>query len=71
VPLPWFSRKKKEVINYGNGVYYFPYKEDEFGVELSLFFKDHRELEFVSFTSNNIGTAGRTVGYFVIFRTKE
>ena len=57
-----------EAINYGNGVYFFPYLGAEFGNTLSGFIAEHINLELVSFSQEQFGFGG--VGYFIIFKEK-
>ncbi|MDO8669543.1 MAG: hypothetical protein Q7K65_04585 [Candidatus Buchananbacteria bacterium] len=59
------------VVNYQNGVYYFPFTESEYGNALSLFNAIHPELEVTAMSPNDTGGYGRTVGYFVTFRVKD
>ncbi len=58
------------VLCYGNGVYYFPYTEAEYGNALSRFIKDHPELELVDATGDGHHASGIDRGYFVVFRNK-
>lgn len=58
------------IIDYGNGVYYFPYKLDGFGNSLSRFIKDHPEYELIALSGSGQGDYGRDDGYFVVFRVK-
>lgn len=57
-------------INYGNGVYYFPYTESDFGNALSSFIQEHPEYEVVSMASNGTTAYGVNQGYFVIVKKK-
>lgn len=57
-----------EAVDYGNGVYYFPYEEAKFGNALSQFIKRHDELELVAITGDGNGSYGRDTGYFAVFR---
>lgn len=57
------------VIDYGNGVYYFPCTEAKFGNALSQFIKQHDELELVAMTGDGNGTHGTDTGYFAVFQT--
>ncbi len=50
-------------IDYGNGVYYFPCIEKDFGNALSKF---KTEREVISIASDNYYRTGLTKGYFVI-----
>ena len=56
------------VVNYRNGVYFFPYTGAGFGNALSTFIETHKNLEFVSFSEEQFGG---TVGWFVVFKGKE
>lgn len=58
------------VIDYGNGVYYFPYTSALFGNKLSAFIKEHEQLELVGLASNGTGGYGTNKGYFVYFRER-
>lgn len=53
----------QEIINYGNGVYYFEQTEDDFGKALSKFIAEHPELRLVVIS----GEIYDQEGYFVIF----
>lgn len=59
------------VIDYGNGVYYFPATEANFANNLSAFLYNHPELELVSVTGDGTDVHGRDAGYFVVFRKKK
>lgn len=59
-----------DVVDYGNGVYYFAKIEADFGNALSAFIKSHAELEVVTITSNGTGVHGSNLGYFVIMKNK-
>jgi len=54
----------KDIKNYSNGVYYFPYNWDEFGRQLSLFLEEHGDLEVAGLSV----TGGYGDGYFVVFK---
>jgi hypothetical protein len=58
-------------LNYGNGVYYFPCWEAQFGKSLSDFIDRNPNLEFVSMAPNDRVSHGYTTGYFVVFREKK
>ncbi|MEK7653951.1 MAG: hypothetical protein AAB345_01555 [Patescibacteria group bacterium] len=62
-----------KIVDYGNGVFYFPYTEAEFGNALSAFLKEHPEWELVTFDGNpdKNKKAGWLFGYFVGFRKKQ
>lgn len=62
--------KRVNVVDYGNGVYYFPYDEANFANALSVFIRDHQNLKLVSFSGNGNGTYGVDKGYFVVFANK-
>lgn len=62
---------RMEYQDYHNGIYYFPYRGNNFGKILSAFIRHHPELELVSFTTNDTGIDGITVGYFVYFKNKQ
>lgn len=51
------------VIEYGNGVYYVKATGRDFGMILSQFKTNH---EVISIASDNRGTYGYTLGYFII-----
>lgn len=63
------QEKQDQLIkNYGNGLYYFGYNGDDFGLNLSLFIAQHKELELVSMAPDDKNGGGSTDGYFVKFR---
>lgn len=47
-----------DVVDYGNGIYYFPCILSSFGNTLSDFLAKHRELEIVTMASNNTSSKG-------------
>ncbi len=58
-----------KVINYGNGIYYFPYKGRDFPQVLEAYSTDN-ELEIVSITGGDgIGPQGYG-GHYVIMKKK-
>ncbi|MFA6228070.1 MAG: hypothetical protein WC668_02685 [Patescibacteria group bacterium] len=59
-----------DIIDYGNGVYYFSHNRANFGNTLSMFIKTHPELELVSVAADNSGIYGATIGYFVVLKSK-
>ena len=59
-----------QVLDYGNGVYYFPYVGPDFGNALSTFIGQHPGWELQAMTGNGIGFYGANQGYFVCFRKK-
>jgi hypothetical protein len=67
--------KFTEIMDFGNGVYYFPYIRENFGNSLSNFIGNHPELEYVNSTGDGTGGGGyengRDMGYFVVFREKK
>lgn len=58
------------VVDYGNGVFYFKSTEDVFANNLSAFIAGHPDLLLVSIAGNGTGVHGADNGYFVIFRKK-
>jgi len=72
-----------EIVDFGNGVYYFPYVRADFGRNLSRFIAEHPELRYVDAAPDGTGSRdgtydsmsgyehGRTVGYFVVFEPRE
>ena len=60
----------KEVVEYPNGVYFFPFTNAKYCNELSAFIGKHPNLEFVGATGNGTGPYGYNQGYIVVFRTK-
>lgn len=56
------------VIDYGNGVYYFPYTEAKFGNSLSQFLLQQTDLELVAMAGDGNGSHGSDLGYFAVFR---
>ena len=81
--VPTGSKLVKEIVDFGNGVYYFPYIRAEYGRTLSHFIATHPELRYVDAAPDGTGDAGgtydsalsyeygRTVGYFVVFEKRE
>ena len=72
------ANKLEKVRNYGNGVYYFPFVDDEYREVISVFIGNHSSLEFISsegdVVSNNRGynnAFGETIGHTVFFREKK
>ncbi len=63
-------KEPTDVVCYGNGVYYFPYRGVNYGNALSRFIKTHPELELIDATGDGNGSHGRDIGYFVVFRDK-
>jgi hypothetical protein len=59
-----------KVVDYGNGVYYFPFLQSDFANELSAFIGQHPELELVAMTGNGNDLYGANLGYFTYFRKK-
>lgn len=69
-----------KVRSYGNGVYYFPFVDDEYREVVSAFIGSHTNLEFISaegdvvskYTDNYSNyNYGATVGHTVFFREKK
>lgn len=58
-----------EIVNYNNGIYYFPFSGADFGNALSVFTHAYSELEQISIAPDVAG--GHTIGYFVTFRPKK
>lgn len=58
------------VVDYGNGVYYFDGTETKFGSSLSAFISEHPDMELVSMVGDDTDGYGSTKGYFVVFRKK-
>jgi hypothetical protein len=62
-----------QIIDYGEGVYWFPWTGGQYMNKLAQFRKSHLELEFVGATgeigSSQMGHVG-TYGYTVYFRKK-
>lgn len=54
-------------IDYGNGVYYFPYVGADFANALSSFRKANPDMEQESMTGDAAGGYGVDSGYFVTF----
>lgn len=61
----------RDIVDYGNGVYYFDATRDTFANKLSAFIMAHSELEFVGMTGDSDSTYGISRGYFVVFRERE
>ncbi|MCP6720078.1 MAG: hypothetical protein KJI72_01995 [Patescibacteria group bacterium] len=60
----------ESVMDYGNGVYYFPQDGSRFGNALSEFIADHPDLELVAFADNGKGAFGLSIGHFIVFRNR-
>lgn len=60
-----------KVVAYGNGVYYFPFKESEFGHSVSLFIQYHPDLQLTAMTGDQAAGQGRNRGYFAVFKKKQ
>jgi len=65
------NKDATNVVNYGNGVYYFNYTRANFANTLSSFIAYHSELELVAITGNGTAGYGKDAGYFVVFRPKK
>jgi len=74
------SNKLEQVRYYGNGVYYFPFTDDEYREILSTFIGSHTNLEFISAEGDVVSkypdnysnyNYGATVGHTVYFREKK
>ena len=64
----------RQIIDYGNGVYWFPYMGTEYATKLSEFRKTNPHLELIGATGETGSSlAGRvfTVGFYVYFREKS
>ena len=59
-----------DVIDYGNGVYYFPHTNHSFGNALSSFINANSELELTALTVNIDDDGEGEDGYFAVFRHK-
>jgi hypothetical protein len=55
------------LVDYGHGVWYFPYTGAEFGNALSSFIGD-RGKQPIAMSPNDTGEYGKTIGYFVVIR---
>ncbi len=60
----------KEVVTYGQDVYYFGYVGADFGNTLAAFLKRASDLEVASMAVNPSAN-GYPQGYFVVFRPKK
>ena len=58
------------VIDYGNGVYYFPFNRAAYANALSKFIQDHPDLRLVSQAGDGTDFQGTDGGYFVIFEPR-
>lgn len=56
-----------DIVSYGNGVYYFPFTEEEFGKALSLFIQENPNLQLLSFSGDGTDGYGKDIGYFAVF----
>lgn len=59
------------VVDYRNGVLYFPCTEDAFANSLSQYRESHSDLDVVSIAGNGNGTYGHDQGYFVVVTKKK
>ena len=59
------EKRTDKIVNYGNGIYYFPYIYSELGNTLSAFIEAHPELELV-----DIEYSHKETGYYVIFKKR-
>ena len=59
------------VVDYHNGVYFFPYRGSEFGNTLSHFIAQHPHLELASIAPYSTPVDYAEIkGYFIVFREK-
>lgn len=58
------------VVDYGEGVYYFPYVQQNFGNALASFLHKNPSLQVSAIAGEGAGIDGIDVGYFVVCRTK-
>lgn len=65
---------QRQIVDYKNGVYWFPWTGGEYDRQLSEFRGEHKELELIGATgevgSSQMGWVG-TIGYHVYFREKK
>jgi len=61
------------VVDYGNGIYFFPYTGSDFGNACSHFLGQHPNLEIagIAIDEESDGAKKRANGYFVYFRKKH
>lgn len=62
------TTESNKIVDYDNGVYYFPYARAEYAKALSNFIGDHPDLRLVSQTGDPI--SGQDQGYFVVFEPR-
>lgn len=60
----------KEIVNYGNRVFYFHYTESKFGNKLSKMLQENPSWEVCSMVGNGAAGYGSNSGFFVVFREK-
>ncbi|MCX6717609.1 MAG: type II secretion system protein [Candidatus Taylorbacteria bacterium] len=71
------NKKLAQIQDFGNGVYYFPFVDDEFRKMVSKFLDIHTNLEVVASDGDIImkswgdSAYGITVGHTVLFREKK
>lgn len=58
------------VVDYHNGIYYFPFRMAEFGNRLSAFITQHGELKFLGCAASDVDAYGVTSGYFCFFEKR-
>jgi|GEM_PF-4822207 len=62
---------QNQIVDFGNGVYYFPLVGSDFGNALATFRAAHPDLGQEAMAGDNaLGGRGNAVGYFVTFRYK-
>lgn len=60
------GKQHGNVIDYGNGVYYFDCISSDFANTLSAFRKDHPTWAITAIAGNDTGGYGYTLGYFIV-----
>jgi len=58
------------VVDYGEGVYYFPYIQQNFGNALASFLRKNPSLQVTAIAGNGALGYGADMGYFVTCQTK-
>ena len=65
-----FNPTLNNPVDYGSGVYYFPYKGNKFGMALAYFLKTNPRKRITSVSGDGTSGHGSTAGYFVTTEDK-
>jgi hypothetical protein len=67
----WAQECERDMVSYGNGLYYFHCWGSAYPLALSSFLKKHPELEISTMTSDGTVYPSINRGFFVTFKKKE